>query len=324
MNMIIRFSLLLAAIGAFSQAFSICSIPISRDEIEGGVQIQSLSPESSGADGFSVRNGDALGFSCQDIFADTIRFVSGFNAIPNPLGLSHSGVVILDDPKNVFDLIYRLTPNATNRGYGCTISENAGRYMLEELQEYYASELSLVQGEVLHPFVVEASGTAATVLRGIYPHVQLHPFEKTVKEYDGNIYLRSTKMNIPLDFTRNFTQEYIGRSYETLFTLPELVRAATERNTTESTQYVFCSELLGLFYRDAINQFHHGKDKNSLLKLYKNVSNIIPEQFGSGAGNRDLLRGIAEPEREIWHKFDLESGEETDCLSQFFRSIFRG
>jgi hypothetical protein len=68
-------------------------------------------------------------------------------------------------------------------------------------------------------------------------------------------------------------------------------------NREERIEKVFCSELAAVFYRDVIRNFYPTTTFfNERLDLYRNVSNIIPEQFGSGAGLSDLLRGVAEPE----------------------------
>jgi hypothetical protein len=264
-------------------------------------------PKHSRIKQIEAANGDAASFAARGIVGRAIRAVSGLNAVPNPLGLSHSGIVVLQNPQGLFNMISELTPNSENKGINCTISEKAGKLMLNELLSYHRSELALVDYKGLSPFLMEANGTAGKVLRGIAPHVEIHPLANSITEYDGNVYLRSISGNIPVNYSTEFIRANIGRSYETFSTLPELALSAVGGNKRERTDKVFCSELVGLYYRGVIRTVYDSSDLvRERYRLYENVSNIIPEQFGSGAGDKDLLRGLAGSEIEAKYIFNLE------------------
>ncbi|MDR0753530.1 MAG: hypothetical protein LBE95_02605 [Holosporaceae bacterium] len=252
-------------------------------------------PRYSSVDHIHVSNGDMLNFSDRGIIGKTICLVSDRNTTPNPLNFTHSGLCILEDPRLLHSTISRLTPNSENKGLGCTIPEKAGKIMCKEIFSQHRDILSLVnRNEILMPFVLEASGSIDTVLRGVYPHVQARPLDISLKKYDGAVYQRSIQIDIPLQYSRDFLETHLGRSYESLGTLSELLRSAEHRNTVENTDKVFCSELCALFYRGVIDTSLEGDEFfQGRRELYGNVSNIIPEQFCSQIGDLDLLLGIA-------------------------------
>jgi hypothetical protein len=261
----------------------------------------------------AISNGDMVNFADSGVVGKVIRAASRLNVVDNPLGLSHSGMAFLQNPRQVFDIILELTPNFENQGVGCQIREKAGNAMMDEILAFYHSELALVDYDGVTPFLFESNGDAGAVLKGIAPHVQIHPFLNSLESYSGNVYLRPINADIPVEYSTEFIRKYIGRSYETFSTVSELARATIGANKKEKTDKVFCSELAGIFYRDVIETFYWRSDPIvERLRLYENVSNIIPEQFGSGAGDRDLLQCIAGPELTLKHSLDLRLQEAAD------------
>ena len=242
-------------------------------------------------------NGDMLNFSASGPIGWAIRGISNLNDIQNPLGLTHSGVGILERPTWLHETILRLTPSEENVGIDCQISERAGNAMLREIQSEYDSILRLAGGgnEPLYPFIIEANGTADAVLQGIYPHVQMRSLASALSGYDGTAYQRQVLVNIPIEYTRNFVETNIGKPYEGLGSFQELFRAAIGgRNREERVDRLFCSELAGLFYRGVIETYcMENEYLRSRSGLFHNVSNIIPEQFCSQLGEIDLLNGLA-------------------------------
>jgi hypothetical protein len=251
-------------------------------------------PEYSDRAQIELPNGGMVSFAAKGSIGKVIRKAMKSNLIDNPLGLSHSGLLLLDNPQHVFKTVQESSQ----------IADRAREAMLNGLLKYHKREIAMVDFKGLAPFVLEANGTAEQALGFIYPHVQISPFKKSLTEYEGNVYLRQIMCDIPTDFTGDFIQTYIGKSYETLGTLDELLKAVTGSNKQERIQNVFCSELCGIFYRQVINEIVLTDERyssihalmNERLRSYANVSNIIPEQFGSGAGADDLLNTLATPE----------------------------
>jgi hypothetical protein len=248
-------------------------------------------PEYSEISDFVVSNGAVVNFSADGAVGAVIRGASTFNDIQNPYGITHSGVVVLGNPLYMFEIIRRRTRCEENADG--TIETAAGHAMLNEFLGYFGSQMTTVAHHQLHPFLLEANGTADDVLNGIYPHVQLHPLLKSVRDYPGNVYLRNVIVPVSLDYCTRFVEDHIGRSYEKLSTIFDLVRAVGQRNAAENTENLFCSELVALFYRGAIKQLPPSCELTDLLSRLGNVSNIIPEQLSCGAGYNDVLRSIA-------------------------------
>ncbi|MDR2107396.1 MAG: hypothetical protein LBO73_02670 [Holosporaceae bacterium] len=271
-------------------------------------------PGCSDINEIKLTNGSMVCFAAKGRIGKIIRYASTYNTVDNPLGLSHSGLLLLSNPRDVLQMIEN-SPNTADR---------AKKAMTESLLQYYRAEISIENFSGVAPFLLEATGTVKQALGLIYPHVQISPFKKVLEEYSGNIYLRSALYDVPTDFSDKFIRDHIGRPYETAGTLIEVLKAVRGANKEERTQNVFSSELCGLFYRSAINDLWtrnstlSGESLNGLLDLYVNVSNIIPEQFGTGAGANDLLKGLAEPELALKSYFDyIDDDAKIGCCGCF-------
>jgi hypothetical protein len=154
---------------------------------------------------------------------------------------------------------------------------------------------------VLVPFCLEANGTAGQVLTGIRPHVQIRALHPVVDGYDGNVYVRKLFAGLELEKTREFMMAHLGRPYEGFRTFLDLARAPISANLVEDTSRLFCSEMAALLYRT-----YCGID-------IPNVSNVIPESLGSGAGRYDLLQLIADVEIPLKLQYVFPSTDPDCC-----------
>ncbi|MDR1234217.1 MAG: hypothetical protein LBJ92_03685 [Holosporales bacterium] len=229
-----------------------------------------------------LHDGDMLNFAAAGIQGNVIRFASELNDIPNPLGLAHSGLVVVATPREISGVIDYLS-NPANYDLDYRPQPEALMLMRESLRGYHSNTLI--------PFCLEASGTAGQVLQGINPHVQITPLEQVIRDYDGNVYVRQLRVQVPHCKMIDFIKCNLVRPYEGLNSFTELAKSTLKLNQTEDTRKVFCSELAALFYRQAIG-----------LNI-KCVSDVIPEEFGSGAGIHDILRGKAGAEIALKQKF---------------------
>lgn len=299
---------LIACIFVFGQSFCMDElIPLIVGEPHGeGRQVVRLHnpcyPRSSEIEHIDIGNGDLVNFACAGPIGWFIRSVSKRNHVPNPRGSTHTGVALIDNPQYVWRTIFNLTPNEQNRGFGCTIEEKTGKWMLEKIRKYYGDDLGVIGGgEIWRPFVFEANTTLGQLCHGVHPHTQIRPFVKALK-YDGNVDLRSINFAIPIDFSRRFMGEHVGRPYETFSTCRELFHAARNGNLPERTEKVFCSELASAFYIRAIEESDL-ENKGELIARFRNSSNILPERFCDDIGEYDLLEGLASTERALKVKF---------------------
>jgi hypothetical protein len=232
-----------------------------------------------------IPNGSILNFASHDFAGEFIRFASDIaNDVQNPLGLSHTGIAIVEYPNIIRAMLSRKLTNNPPCTY--KFQESAIQAMLDSLSDD--------DGQTQQVFCLEASGTASQVLHGIFPHVRLVQLNKLVKEYDGNIYVRQLYNSASATNTRAFIESHLGRPYEGPMTFAELFWATAGLNDTENTERVFCSELVALFC------------KNYLGIQIANASNIIPESFGYGAGEDDLLNTYASREIPLKLKYDFE------------------
>ncbi|MDR1333775.1 MAG: hypothetical protein LBJ71_01000 [Holosporaceae bacterium] len=276
-------------------------------------------PDFSYNESFPISNGSIVSFASAEATGDIIRAMSALNKIKNPLGLTHSGIAFFENPHTVWDIIYSHTRWEKNGESDWSIEKKAGQAMLDEMQAYFKNEWKVYDdSSKKHLFLLEANGTVEQAKNLIYPHVQIHPFFNSLKNYDGNVYVRPFLMPIPLNFTKVFVEEYVGRSYEALETFSELVKAVNNRNKKENTEKVFCSELAALFYRSTIQAFPLSPllSKEKVLEKFSNVSNIIPEQFCFSIGKDDVLQGIAG--RDISLKYVHDFKEITCSCLPFF------
>ncbi len=248
-------------------------------------------PIHSDYDEIDIPNGSALNFASDGVIGATIRAAQKLNNIPNPNGITHSGFVIYDVPTTLFNDILKLqnTP-----GTDLYEHQKAATQMLEGIAQHYP-EVTGAGGKIiadLKLFCVEAVGTVGEVLDGIYPHVHIQPLETVIEDYDGAVFLRPlTIAPLPIDYCKDVVTKYLGRKYESPFTISEMVSAIRGGNKTKQTDRLFCSELTALFYQDL-----------KLIDASVNVSNVVPEQLCSKAGKYDLLARFAGPDIKIKKK----------------------
>jgi hypothetical protein len=239
----------------------------------------------------SIPNGSMLNFTWTSAYGSGIRIASRFNEIPNPLGLSHSGIIVIDDPRNIYQLASRITGKI-------------GEAMLKELRQNYGDIVSAV-GAPQSPalFSLEAGTSAAAAIQGdIPPHVFIHALTDAILEWPGNCYVRPLYEAIPISQTKSFLKDFLGRPYEG--SLIELLKAPIGLNKQERSESVFCSELAALFYKRV------GIISQEIL-----ANNVIPESFGSDAGERfDLLFGKAMPDIALKLESHILDYDDEGCI----------
>ena len=236
--------------------------------------------EFSGVKMVEIPNGSVINFAAEGMIGDTIRTVSSKNDIENTDGLSHTGLVFNDNPDYVLKQIKVLKKTGL-------VDRKEAKLFKKSITKVYQEMLDDEDFETLVPFSIEANGAASQVLAGILPHVQICPLTTTVKDYGGNVAVRFLKDNVPMEFTRQFLDENLGRSYE--FNLGELIKSAYGKNTADATDQVFCSEIAAIFYKN------YGLIDNKVI-----TCNVTPEQFSPAAGKYDLLKDVAYD--NIWLK----------------------
>jgi hypothetical protein len=243
-----------------------------------------------------IPNGSALNFAAHGIIGSLIRGFSKFNKVPNPLGLSHSGIIINDDPRHVFAMVKQI---ATEKAQDTYLSIKEAEEIIHDLVANHSDILTLVYplDPINVPFAVESDGSVQEIFRKrILPYVHLRSLcgrlngYEGVAGYDGNVYVRQLSPVIKISSTRDFMKKYIGRSYEGLSTCGELINSLIDANVAPMESRVFCSELAALFYQ-----------KMDLISCDIMPNNIIPEELGSGAGVADILRDVAGQDIPLKH-----------------------
>lgn len=274
-------------------------------------------PEFSKKENIRLTSGATLGFASTGIVGTVIRAACGRNDIKNPLGITHSGIGIVANPWDVYHMVLQLTSEGKANSQH-PLSYKAGEAIKKELVGKYRDIIAAISTEgedIFTGFTLESDGSAGEVLRGIAPHTHIHDFGNRLLEYSGDVYVRNLKKPVPYEQTLSFLKEYLGRPYEKLSTLGELLRAVNSNNEEERTENVFCSELVACFYK------HVG-----LLPMDLNASNIIPEQLSYYAGHNDILRHFAKKDKALklmrrdWD--DSYSEDDIGCLGCMCKSHF--
>lgn len=240
-----------------------------------------------------IPNGSMLNFASSGVIGRTIRAASALNTIKNPLGLTHSGIVINENPRYLFSQVLALTESGA--GEIAPLSERAGKAIMRELLKYHKDVISMTtEPNIIRSFVLESDGSAAEVIKGILPHVHIHDLSHRISDYKGNVYIRPLIDSVDPEYSRTFLKDYLGRPYERLSGIKELLNSVVEANPKERTENVFCSELCACFYRGT-----------NILPHDLNVSNVIPEFFGSAAKEHDLLAGKALADIPLKAEYDF-------------------
>ena len=252
-------------------------------------------------DTVEITNGSSLNFAAKGVIGDVVRVAETLNDVPNPFGLSHSGFVVNLDPRVIYTKVVDIMPGGKSHS-SRSLSERAGKAILRELEDSHRESISATTfPEVRASFAIESWGSVGELLHGITPHVRIRGLESCITEYDGNMFVRPLNENVPSNLTLDFMTEYVGRPYESFSTFRELLKSVTSCTEEERVENVFCSELVSLFYKRA------GIFDKGILS-----NNVIPEMLGSGAGERDLLRGKALDDIPLKLSFSLYNRSEAD------------
>lgn len=229
-----------------------------------------------------ITNGSPLNFATNGPSGNIIRAFSKANKAPNPLGLSHSGFVVNLDPRALYNTVIDVMPGGklhTN----LSLSEKAGKAIIRELNDTHRDIISAVHyPSVRASFAIESFGTVGEVMHGIAPHVHIRDLSKRLLDFTGNVFVRPMYKSISSEVTMNFMREYLGRPYESIKNLKELIGSVANWNKVEHVDNVFCSELVSLFYKEC-----------EIFDSSIMSNNVIPELLGSGAGDYDLLKDYA-------------------------------
>ena len=255
-----------------------------------------------------IPNGSMINFASSGVIGKTIRAASALNAVQNPLGLTHSGIVINENPRYIFSKVLSLTEGSSTEY--APLSEKAGKAILRELTKYHRDVISMTEDpKIIRSFAIESDGSVSEVLKGIAPHTHIHDLSHRISDYGGNVYIRPLNEGIDYKYSRKFLKEYLGRPYEGLKGIRELLGSVVGANEKERTENVFCSELCACFYKGA-----------GLLSPALNVSNVIPEYFGSSAGENDLLAGKAldDVPMKLKYSFSESDVKGKGCCGFFF------
>ncbi|CAL5977372.1 Papain-like_cysteine peptidase superfamily [Hexamita inflata] len=166
--------------------------------------------------------------SCKTVPELTVILYSGpalfrvaqyFNTIPNPLKVTHCGVVVHMSGKQLHQMV------------------NEGKFVhvKDSFIDVVKNGIRYDDDEV-RPYSIEAH----------WPHVLITPLKETVAEYDGSVRMRKL-IQTPPQFT-NWV-DMIGVHYEVKWW--KMFFAEWRLNTTEDISSVFCSELAALLVKRA-------------------------------------------------------------------------
>ncbi len=264
-------------------------------DLANGMSVQFENPcykENYTAQNVDISNGAVLNFASNGAIGNTIRSATSVNQTPNDLGLTHTGIAIVDEVMYVYDLANDILRT------GDESVEKYAKYAIDRIGDEFSEIIDNEDTTFVGVFALESNGSASQVLQGIFPHVQISPLRSVVKEYDGNVYFRNLHNPLSASFTRVFLEKNIFRSYEIY--PAELLKATKGLNSEEKTEYVFCSELAALVYEQA-----------EVIEP-TNVSNVLPEHFCHLAMRDDILRGFAYNDVPLKYTFNAtRAGEQS-------------
>lgn len=236
-------------------------------------------PIKSNVDQIYIPNASVANFSSDGIVGMTIRYAQSKNDIPNPNGYTHSAFLFHANP---LVLTQRISDMIHTEGTELFKYPQYGAEMIYDIRDHYPEaagiDTSLLVDRV---FCAESDGSAGEVLKGIYPHVHIHPFEQSVATYGGEVSFRPCAVEVDPKDSLDVVLRYVGTSYESPFTLGGMLKAINDKNKVAKSDRLFCSEFVALAYREL-----------GLLPSDLIPDNVIPEELSAGAGEYDLLRGF--------------------------------
>ena len=263
-----------------------------------------------------ITNGSALNFATHGSSGNVIRAFSKVKKAPNPLGLSHSGFVVNLDPRELYGTILDIMPGGSSHTTA-SLSEKAGRAVLRELEGTHRGVICAVHHpSVKASFAIESFGSVGEIMHGIAPHVHIRDLGKRLLDFNGNVFVRPMYENVSSEVTMDFMKEYLGRPYESIATLKEIVGSVADLNKEERVDNVFCSELVSLVYKKC------GVFDDSIIS-----NNVIPGLLGSGAGSSDLLKDKASEDVplkvsfEMYHPEDGQTAPRRSSLREWINDL---
>lgn len=235
-----------------------------------------------------IPNASSAGFASKDLAGLIIRHAQNKNNIPNPNKLTHSAFLFHANPLG-------LTQKITNlmHASGTELSKypQYGAEMIYDIREYHPEAAGVNPGLADNcVFCAESDGSAGEVLKGIYPHVHIHPFEQSIETYNGEVSFRPCTVNISPEQSLEVVLKYLGTPYESPLTLGGMIKAINDKNKVAKSDRLFCSEFVAWVYKD--------------LKLLPDdliPDNVIPEKLSAGAGEYDLLKDFCGQDIKLKH-----------------------
>lgn len=159
-------------------------------------------------------------------------------------------------------------------------------YTIKSLTHSNISHVGMILSDVKDEkkrYCFESTGSADEVIKGIYPHVRVTPWEEVVENYNGKVSYRLfvfDKGRTSPNQVTNFVEEYDGKSFtKNPLKLFKALFKANEKSNSRSLNTAFCSELTAKMLMD-------------LGIIEENVpSNYIPKDFSSKSSTQ-LTSGI--------------------------------
>ncbi|MDR0632714.1 MAG: hypothetical protein LBF84_01090 [Holosporales bacterium] len=227
-----------------------------------------------------ITNGSLLGFVDTSLVGNLIRYLSD----DEKFGFSHVGMAVVAYPTTIVELIQESQEN----GGLATRKSKYSKRQLETLYTAYPYLRDLKAGEYpeweeLDVFCFESTGSIGEVLRGFAPCVRITPLFDVLREYKGNVCVRSLNDAIPLEDLQQQIIDNLGISYEKK--IFQLLQSTAGRNEKEDESSWFCSELIAYLYK-----------KNGIIQSDILSNNVVPREF-STRNPFDYLRDLATDEQ---------------------------
>ncbi|EKE00614.1 MAG: hypothetical protein ACD_21C00310G0001 [uncultured bacterium] len=239
-----------------------------------------------------VQNGSVVLFSSKGLFGRMVKTTSAANLIPNPLSITHAGLIIIENPRVLYNQILdlreqRISDSNTKNPLG-KLKERQAERALQMLEQHCSALLDAYEDPgVFCIFTLESNGSPEEVIADIEPDVRLYYFPDRISTFDGNVIIRPFKEGAKAsqEQTRQFINDHLGRPYVDIFYPGILLHSVFGENVCNDTGCVFCSELVAMWLK-------HCK----LIASEVDAVNVIPEDLSHYAEDADVVKDIAEEE----------------------------
>jgi len=261
-----------------------------------------------------VQNGCVVLYASADMVGKLIRDASAANTTPNPLGITHTGFVIIENPRVLYNMILDMQESRDpkilldSNTLLPPLNPEQQKHMLQELEDHCRAILDMSEDPgIFLPFSLESNGSAGEVLKGYKPGVHLYYFPDRIRDYAGNVFIRPLNLDVQITQadTRLFILEELGRLYTSFLQPKELILSPQHLNTPHDAERVFCSEEVAYFFQ------RFGFISEDIV-----AANVIPEDLSSAAGDADVIKSLMQ--KEITLKITTKINpleQESICMS---------